>query len=241
MGKRIFNLINDKRFRTILIVLFVILLIFGFYKLSSFLVSKSVSSSKVIEDVDAKKYKNKQESPDIESEEDEYKVYVDPDAEYSKVTKLFSTENLEERQKTFLGNNYDAYKTALKDVEENYESIFESIPSIPEDINYSGYIDYLRSDIDIFDSSFSSSGDIVYLRDVLTIVGLYGTHCIVYALNYGLSSDIRLLVVDYTDAKLSTDYNSLYGFGQTKSVMLFSKYSKLISRDWYKILYLKEI
>lgn len=241
MGNKLFNAINDRRVRTIIVVLFVCLFIFGVYRLSSFLVSKSVSSGKVVENVEKDKYRNKQSSPDAESLDSDFIVYEDPEKDYSRVKVLFSNSDLEDRQKNFLGNNYDAYKSALKSVKDNYVETFKSIKDVPEDINYSGYIDYNKSDINLFDRNFSSTNDIVYIRDRLSIIGMYGSYCIVYALDYGMTSDVRLIVVDYSNAELSTKSAGLFGFGQSKNVMIFSKYSKLEEGNGYKILYIKEI
>lgn len=189
----------------------------------------------------------KEELPTVQEEgksaKDE-KVFIEDESKvidekvFAKTEKLFDTDNLEERQLKFLGDNYSALKPALTAIEAEYKGIFADIGDVKDsDYNYEDLVDISKVETDLFSEGFLQGNKIAYDPIGATIVGMYGTHCIVYQIGYNTDYASDLIAIDYTDTKIDTEQIGLFGFGQGKSFFVDPKYTKVVDHGDFKVLY----
>lgn len=222
-----------KKYIKYIVVAIILLLVVALLSLSKRIVDKGISreilrsENSKIEDNDTK------DSGDVQEKEFEYDGSTD---RWQKVSVLFDSSNLEDRQKEYLGSDYSKYENALKEIERSYSLVFSSIDTPPSDLDYSNCVLYEKSGINLFSSDFVNGSDIVYLRTIPVIIGMYGNSCVVFKV---MDSE-NLIVVDYSNALLDTEKADLFDFGQNKNLMISPKYSKLIEREGYSLLYTKE-
>lgn len=168
---------------------------------------------------------------------------------FRKATVLFDDSNLEERQKSFLGDDFNKYKTALLEIADTYQVVFDKIPDPDESLDYSGYTDFIKYGKDLFSGDYVGSDgsegiseeekEFIYIpKGNVEVIGLYGEMCVVY--RYKLDDEIRLFVVDYTNSLLNTEVDDAIDFGDTVSLLLYQDNCLLLTRGNYKLLYLKE-
>ena len=168
---------------------------------------------------------------------------------FRKATVLFDDSNLEERQKSFLGDDFNRYKTALLEIADTYQVVFDKIPDPDESLDYSGYTDFIKYGKDLFSGDYVGSDgsegisdeekEFIYIpKGNVEVIGLYGEMCVVY--RYKLDDEIRLFVVDYTNSLLNTEVEDAIDFGDTVSLLLYQDNCLLLTRGNYKLLYLKE-
>lgn len=168
---------------------------------------------------------------------------------FRKATVLFDDSNLEERQESFLGDDYSRYKTALLEIADTYQVVFDKIPDPDESLDYSGYTDFIKYGKDLFSGDYVGSDgskgisdeekEFIYIpKGNVEVIGLYGEMCVVY--RYKLDDEIRLFVVDYTNSLLNTEVEDAIDFGDTVSLLLYQDNCLLLTRGNYKLLYLKE-
>ena len=70
---------------------------------------------------------------------------------------LFDDSNLEERQKSFLGDDFSKYKTALLEIADTYQVVFDKIPDPDESLDYSGYTDFIKYGKNLFGGDYVGS------------------------------------------------------------------------------------
>lgn len=172
------------------------------------------------------------------------KEFENPDSEFSKVDVLFSTDDLYDRQKDYLGGDYDLYASVLSEVEYNYESEFSSLPDIDEEDMAdwsSNYYDMNKGYVDIYSDDFLSGDKFAYLYNGVSIVGLHGTHCVVFkdSISDTNGYDLNLIAVDYTNSEFSTEVGDQFDFGQSKTLLICPKYCKLVEYENSRVLYVK--
>ena len=231
--------------KIIIIIICVGLILFGVYSLARVLVNNTYSSVDMVEedDEDNKENKNNLSSEENLNKEEDTKEYSSDgtDSEFQKVTKLFDNENLSERQPNYLGDKYSKYQNILSYIESNYNSVFESL-SLSSDQVISVDADYelYAGSISSFDWNAIQEYNNVYVRDSSTIIGLYGDSCVVYAYNLEMNDKIQLFVVDYSEAKLSTNNKILFDFGQEKNLLFSTLNCKYETVDGCELIYFKE-
>lgn len=157
------------------------------------------------------------------------------DSDRKRVVKLFDDSNIEERQSEFLGEDYDFYIDALSYIESVAEDTFSGID---ENGSYAPDISFTPND----EFSLDYLGDYghIQLLDSLCIVGMYGSHYIVYAYKYPYSVDPWLVVVDYSKAYSTTEVSTLLDFGQYMSLNINTDVCKLEDYEDFSILWVKE-
>lgn len=187
-----------------------------------------------------------EELPEVKESEnvpEDVKLFIKEDSVeigdkvFAKTEKLFDTKGLSERQKTFLGDNYDSLKGKLSIIEQQYEQVFNGI-SVPDVTTYTkDLIDISKEPVDIFSEDFLEGNKVAYNSIGGTVVGLHGTHCVVLQMNYNTDFASDLIVIDYSNLKLDSSNIGLFGFGQCRSFYVDPKYSSLVTYDGFKVLY----
>lgn len=157
---------------------------------------------------------------------------------FQKTERMFDSTDSLERQQKFLGENYESLKPALSSIETDYERVFEEIGDVSEaEYDFSSYIDLSKEPINVFSEEFLSSGQTAYNPIGATIVGMYGTHCIVYQMYYNTDFAQPLIAIDYSDMHIDVEQEGLFGYGQNKTFYIDSRYSKLVNYGDYSVLY----
>lgn len=224
--------------------LYIILLILGLILIIaiSWSVSSRVMQYKVKDKTPSKKTEVKeeeQEDKDTKGFKKDSEIVIG-DKTFAKTERIFDSDSLLERQQKFLGQNYETLKPALDYIESDYDSIFKEIGDVNNaEYDFDSYIDVSKNPINIFSEEFLNSGMTAYNPTGGTIVGMYGTHCIVYQLWYGTDFAQPLIAYDYTDMHIDVEQQGLFGFGQNKSFYVDSKYSKLVNYGDYSVLYVR--
>lgn len=159
---------------------------------------------------------------------------------FAKTERMFDSNDIQERQEKFLGENYESLKPALDSIESDYSKIFYEIGSV-EGTQYdmSSCIDMSKSPINVFSEEFLNSGMTAYNPVGGTIVGMYGTHCIVYQMYYDTDFAQPLIAIDYSDMHIDTTQEDVFGFGQCKSFYIDSRFAKLVDYGGYSVLYVR--
>lgn len=236
----VFELKGGLRKIVVVFIIGIIILIgLGIWVISGRIVSVSEDSSRLLEE----------ETDEVETEESsvlniDEKVFIEGTEEngFARVSGLFSGVDLDARQKRFLGSNYERYVGVLDTISEEYIEVFSEILDIKSDPDLTDVRVLEKDRVNLFDKETWEDTRCVYCEKGMTIVGLYGTHCVVYKYQYvpDDEGDLNFVVVDYTNAMLSMKNRVLFGFGQNKTVLMDPGYVKLVEGEGYSLLYVKE-
>lgn len=221
------------------------LIILGVVLLLLFLVFLSVKIVKIGGKTESLVKEEKiEEVQDQEIEEEDEKEFIQKDSKkiedktFAKTSRLFDEEDLEERQLKFLGDNFNTLKPALDTIESEFKGMFADIGEVTESsYDWDRVVDISKVETDIFSEEFLNGDSIAYDPIGGTIVGMYGTHCIVYQVGYNTDYASDLIAIDYSDMHIDTEQIGLFGFGQGKSFFIDPRYAKLVDHGDFKILY----
>ena len=225
-----------KKARVVIIVVVVISVLYGLYSLARGLVGISYSSAEVVATVEGESaipagvgsgsvgegsLVEGSSSTDVgEFSEAEGRVYLDDGSGGSlqKVSRLFDTMGLSERQESFLGEDFSYFSKYLEYIESNYTSIFSGIKFVrPEE--YEIDVECISGSQD-FSVNYLGMGLNFYIGTSLCVIGMYDDSCVVYANNYPELETTELIVVDYSEALFNTDASRLLDFGDYCSLVI---------------------
>lgn len=215
-------------------------ILLGIFFVSYKVVKTGYSSIKVVSKVEGENRSDKVSVNKVES-----KVFIDDDSEddYKKTSVLFDSERMSDRQKAFLGDDYDRFEGVLSEIEGSYADEFGKL-----DYTEGDEVDY-KNDKSIEEVVYGKYNyleydkwkkfDTIYIRDTLSILGMYGSHCIVFGYAYPTNDRNELIVVDYTDVRLNPEVQDLFDIGQYKDIMIKMKSTRMVKVDGFDVMYAK--
>lgn len=217
-----------------------LLLLIGIFAISYKLVKSGYSSVKVVSKVEGEK-----ESSKISVNKVESKVFIDDDSEddYKKTSVLFDGERMQDRQKAFLGDDYERFEEVLNDIESSYADEISKLDYTEGDeVDYKhdkSIEEVVYGKYNYLDYDAWSKFDTIYIRDTLSILGMYGTHCVVFGYAYPTNDRDELIVVDYSDVRLNPEVPELFDIGQYKDIMIRMKSTSMVELDGFNVMYAK--
>lgn len=159
------------------------------------------------------------------------------DSEWGSAVVLYDGTNLEERQKEFLGDDYDNYINVINKIEKNSEKKFNDLPDKPTENTSNAYNCILGAD-DLTGNLLEEYGT-VRTSSSLCVVGLYDSNRVVYI--YGYPDDISaspvFVCADFSSAELNKSAIGLFDFGQSHSFVFRKGMYSVGSVDAYEVIY----
>ena len=240
-----------KKFKVFIVIGIILLVLLGVYCTARVITSKSYSSEEYVKEqqVEAEENQSKvsvDNTEDPEATEDKYSTEknfdLDSEIQGNMTTAklVYNKEDLNVRQKDFLGSNYDKYKDVLNGVENSYEDIFKELIKRdhidPEkSIRYSDIVDKPNLDLQEL-----TNYDYASFVDSLTAIGFYGDTCVLCAYNYPNNPSMSLVLIDYSehDFVISSEQDA-FGFGDTVNVSIMPKQGKVQSINGWQVFFIK--
>ena len=221
------NIPKSAKIAIISIVVFLVLMIvFGLIMFSGFIVDHSYSSEEIIR------------SPEITPTTnvggvDNKVVYTNPKKEYSTAKLLYSSYNLEDRQKAYLGSDYEKYIGVINHAKSCYSEYLGDLPNagLPKD-------DAVLYFEDLSSESLSRYGK-AYIRDGLCLIGMYDKNVLVLSYKRWEGGKPRVVLVDSKELMFNTSRTTLYNFGDSIGVSLEKGKYFLEDTVEYTILYIR--
>lgn len=229
-----------KKVKILIIVLVALIISFGLYSVSSFIVKHGYNSEDKLRDEIQEAEDNQ---PKIDPKDSmEYKE-PDNDSGYSEVEVLYNSENLEDRREEFLDkqNNFEKYIDIIGYIEDNAKDVFKNLELGEESLS----VDAEK----ILNASFDVSYDwkellgykSVYVKNGATVIDMFDGKYVICSYNYYFNDKIQLFVVDYSKSLFNVNYKTLIDFGQENPLLLYPDkcfYERVGNID---IVYFKEI
>lgn len=222
-----------KRIKVIIILLVVVLILLSIFGLSRLIVSRSYSSLEVVQQESLKK-DAKTPAPASDG-----RVYIDDgtNSDIQRVSRLFDSEDLEERQEEYLGEDLEKFRDLLDMIESEYSDVFSEIDyERPEEYEISIEC---TSGVNDFSVAMLEKGTNIQINSSLTVIGMYGESCIVFANGYPYLDTTELIVVDYSNAPFNVDARELMDFGDVCSLLILDGSYRVDSSEWLPIVYVK--
>lgn len=218
----------------------IILLLLGIFFISYKIVKSGYSSVKIVSKVEGEKESEKVSVNKVKSKE-----FIDDDSDddYKKTSVLFDGERMKDRQKSFLGDDYDRFEGVFDIIEGSYaDEISDLDYTDGDEVDYKNdksieevvYGKYNYIDYDAW-----KEFDTIYIRDTLSILGMYGSHCIVFGYAYPTNERNELIVVDYSDVRLNPEVKDLFDIGQYKDIMIRMKSTSMVEVEGFDVMYAK--
>lgn len=219
----------ESKIRKYLAIAIVIVLlasiVYGLVALAGVIVRKSYSSVELL-DAD-----NRGNVPDIDVVTNI--VYDNPDEKFSTVKVLYSDYNIEERQKEYLGSDYDVYKPVIDVAVANYKSILDGVECVGrpgnEMVMYTG---------DMTEESLEMAGR-VELSKGLSVIGMYDGDVLVLSYERWKGGKPVIVLVDTGEMLFDTSSTALYSFGSGFSVVLEKGKYVADFNEGYTIIYIR--
>lgn len=224
-----------RRIKWIVILIVVGLMLFGIYNIARVVVRNSYSSLDVVkqEESDGETEMSK---PDMEERE-----YLDDGSgsKLQRVSVLYDKEDVRERQRDYLGNDWGKFSGVLGDIEGKYTEVFGKL-SEREVLKDYEIDETCVSGANDFNVNMLGSGKNIRINTSLTVVGLYGDACVVYANNYPEVETTELVVVDYSNALFNTDAREYMDFGDVCSLEIVDGSYMVDDSGELPVVYIKE-
>ena len=217
-----------RRFKLPIIIVIIVLILFVILVISRVIVNNSYSS---LEELVG--YSQSETLPDVD---DPNRLdFIGESDEYGRqrVSKLFNTEDLDIRQKEFLGDNYDYYYSILEYISNRYISCFTDLSENGSEYNY----ECRQGD---FSSDLLEEYGSVRITNTLCPIAFYGNSCVVYADSYPYELGRNLFVVDYSSAYANTDNDSNIDFGTYMSLTVNRDNCLVETYNSFNIYYVRE-
>ncbi len=209
----------------VIVVVILAAIVYGLVTLAGVIVRKSYSSVELL-DAD-----NRGNVPDIDVVTNI--VYDNPDEKFSTVKVLYSDYNIEERQKEYLGSDYDVYKPVIDVAVSNYKSILDGVECVgrPENemVMYAG---------DMTEESLEMAGR-VELSKGLSVIGMYDGDVLVLSYERWKGGKPTIVLVDTGEMLFDTSSTALYSFGSGFSVVLEKGKYVADFNEGYTIIYIR--
>lgn len=159
------------------------------------------------------------------------------DGEWGSAVVLYDGTNIEERQKKYLGDDYDKYIDVINKIEEDSDKEFENLPSEPTEDTSNAYNCILGAD-DLSGSMLEEYGT-VRTSSSLGVVGLYDSNRVVYVYGYPdeVSDSPVFVCADYSSEELNKSAVGLFDFGQSHSFVFKEGMYSVESVDGYEVIY----
>lgn len=160
-------------------------------------------------------------------------AYKNPDSEYSLADVLYSDDDLDNRQKLYLGNDYNKWYPAIQTAVSHKDKYLQGLNSSgnPEEcsVSYEGDIDC---------ESLRSIGK-VRIDESLTLVGMCDNTSLIFSYQRMSSVKPKLIFLDASERLFNTKRNVLYSFGDSIPICLKRGCFNVEDTDEYTILYVK--
>lgn len=209
---------------TVIIIAMIVIccMVVGLFVLSKKIVDSSYNSAILIETV-----------PQSSMEFSNHIVYNEVDSDYSTTKCLYLSDDLEERQKTYLSTEYDRWVDILDIATARYKYKLEGISS-------AGLV--LEDDelfIDAVSTESVNAAERMSLSDGLELIGMCDNTTLMFAYKRAYSEKQTLIVVDASEMLFPTYRTEFYSFGEPFSVLLRQGCFSIDETDNYVILYVK--
>lgn len=209
---------------TVVIIAIIVIccMMVGLFVLSKKIVDSSYNSAILIETV-----------PQSSMEFSNHIVYNEVDSDYSTTKCLYLSDDLEERQKTYLSTEFDRWVDILDIATARYKYKLKGISS-------AGLV--LEDDelfIDAVSTESVNAAERMSLSDGLELIGMCDNTTLMFAYKRAYSEKQTLIVVDASEMLFPTYRTEFYSFGEPFSVLLRQGCFSIDETDNYVILYVK--
>lgn len=209
----------------VIVVVILAAIVYGLITLAGVIVSKSYSS---VDLLDSDSCGN---APDIDVVTNI--IYDNPDEKFSTVKVLYSDYNIDERQKEYLGSDYDVYKPVIDVAVSNYKSILDGVECVGrpgnEMVMYTG---------DMTEENLEMAGR-VELSKGLSVIGMYDGDVLVLSYERWKGGKPVIVLVDTGEMPFDTSSTALYSFGSGFSVVLEKGKYVADFNEEYTIIYIR--
>lgn len=221
---------NARRLLIIGVVTIIVLVLLGILSLARVIVEKGTGR----EEIAMLNKKIKEDSvedifSDSEFESETYSVEIESEQN----TESTDGDTMSELD-TLVWESRIVSDDVMKDIERSKDLVFSSIDAPDAVRDYDGIMKLDRYKTDIYSNDFITKGNPVIIDGLPEIIGVSDPYVVAY--RFGNDTD-RILVVDYDGSSIVEDEGFDYG---SVNIIIDPKYSKLISRSNYRVLYTKE-
>lgn len=149
--------------------------------------------------------------------------------------------NIDEEVKLFLGDKYALYESALEKIRLECSAVMRNIPEGRDGYNplSSRTIGVAYTDSCMLETGLEGYENF-FIENALTTIDFFDDTCVVYAYNYPENKNNELVVVDYKNILVNTEYStSVMELGDVRSVSGFRENSVIRKVGDFYVLYLK--
>lgn len=225
---------NKKVIYTISIIVAILLVIFGVYKLSSVLVNKSFDSRKIVEE---------KETKEIENVTDE-KVFDGTGNKdgLSKVACVYNEKDLEKDTENFFRDQNRQYLSeAIEKAKVSSDKYYKQIKDLDKTISDESIYDFDLEDSGVITKELLEEKDYIRFSSSLTIVNMYDKTKVILCHNLNETGRLQLILFDYVDSLFNIESSKALRVGEESNILLTKGYYVFESFDNYDIIYAKGV